>query len=198
MDEIVLSAMAKWPGVPAVYGWLALNRRGQWLIKGERIENSSIVAFIHRNYEHDDEGRWFFQNGPQRVFVDLEYTPLIVRVTDCATLVTHTGRRVRSVLGAWIDEHGVLIIATEHGPAIVDDRDVEALSASITDPNGNAPGEDALIAALEDLQLGGISTLTIRYAGKIVPLHPIRSAEVATHAGFNPHPGPSTGEAACT
>ena len=197
MDEIVLSAMAKWPNVPAVYGWLSLNRRGQWLIKGERIENSGMVAFIQRNYERDNEGCWFFQNGPQRVFVDLDYTPLIVRVTDRTTLVTHTDRRVHCVRHAWIDENGVLIIATEHGPAIVDDRDIEALSACITGSDGNAPGEDALLAALEDLQLGGVSDLKLRYAGNSVPLRPVRSLEVPVQIGFNPRPRPSTGETTC-
>ena len=59
MDDIVLRGMAKWPDVPAVFGWLSLNRRGQWLIKGERISNPGVTAFIGRNYEHDEQGRWF-------------------------------------------------------------------------------------------------------------------------------------------
>ena len=33
MDEIVLRSMLKWPNVPSVYGWLRLDRRGQWLIR---------------------------------------------------------------------------------------------------------------------------------------------------------------------
>ena len=28
MDESVIRALAKWPNVPAVYGWLSLSRRG--------------------------------------------------------------------------------------------------------------------------------------------------------------------------
>jgi len=39
VDEAVLRSIAKWPNVPAVYGWLKLDRRGNWLIKGERIAN---------------------------------------------------------------------------------------------------------------------------------------------------------------
>ena len=80
MDDIVLRGMAKWPNVPAVYGWLSLNRRGQWLIKGDPITNPAVTAFIGRNYERDPGGSWFFQNGPQRVFVTLEYTPFVYRV----------------------------------------------------------------------------------------------------------------------
>ena len=28
--------LAKWPDVPACYEWLALDRRGQWRLQGER------------------------------------------------------------------------------------------------------------------------------------------------------------------
>jgi hypothetical protein len=80
MDDIVKQAIAKWPNVPAVFGWLGLDRRGEWLIKGERISNPMVAACINRNYEHDAAGRWFFQNGPQRVFVALDYTPLVYRI----------------------------------------------------------------------------------------------------------------------
>ena len=71
--------MAKWPNVPAVYGWLTLDRRGQWLIRGERVTSPVIAEYIGRNYARDSDGNWFFQNGPQRVFVDLEYTPYVFR-----------------------------------------------------------------------------------------------------------------------
>ena len=55
---------------PAVYGWLSLDRRGNWLIKGERDrERSALREFIARNYQADERGRWYFQNGPQRVYV---------------------------------------------------------------------------------------------------------------------------------
>src|SRR2546422_6290676 len=66
MDELVARSLAKWPNVPAVYGWLALDRRGNWRIKGQRISNVALREFIARNYECDSQGRWFFQNGPQR------------------------------------------------------------------------------------------------------------------------------------
>src|SRR2546421_1903149 len=91
MDEIVARSMAKWPNVPAVFGWLSLDRRGNWLIKGERIANHALREFISRNYEADDTGRWYFQNGPQRVYVALAYTPLIVHYEGNA-LRDHCGR----------------------------------------------------------------------------------------------------------
>src|SRR5258706_6696015 len=121
MDEIVKQAIAKWPNVPAVFGWLGLDRRGLWLIKGERISNPVITDFINRNYEHDAEGRWYFQNGPQRVFVALEYTPYVYRLVwdgDPAMplrVQTHTAKAVGRVNSAWIDEAGIVLLATEHG-----------------------------------------------------------------------------------
>ena len=33
MDDIVKQAMAKWPNVPACYGWLGLDGRGQWFLR---------------------------------------------------------------------------------------------------------------------------------------------------------------------
>src|SRR5688572_29243084 len=86
MDEIVARSMARWPNVPAVYGWLQLDRRGNWRIKGERIANAALREFIARNYHADERGCWYFQNGPQRVFVQLAYTPLVVHFEGEALL----------------------------------------------------------------------------------------------------------------
>src|SRR5690242_20319195 len=93
MDDIVIRAMAKWPNVPAVYGWLALDGRGQWSIKRtapapsasasarlEPVTNPKLIEFIGRNYAHDEQGCWYFQNGPQRVYVTLDYTPFVYRI----------------------------------------------------------------------------------------------------------------------
>jgi hypothetical protein len=80
MDAIVEAALRKWPNVPHCYGWLALDARGNWYmrddriqhagpfpqVKGSRIEHAKLLAFIERNYAHDDAGAWFFQNGPLR------------------------------------------------------------------------------------------------------------------------------------
>src|SRR5947207_11971409 len=92
MDELVARSLAKWPNVPAVYGWLALDRRGNWRIKGQRISNAALREFIARNYECDAQGRWFFQNGPQRVYVTLAHTPLEVHYNP-ARLFDQGGRR---------------------------------------------------------------------------------------------------------
>ena len=74
-----LSAIAKWPNVPACYDWLSLDRRGDWRLQGERVMHSGLINFINRQYGCDESGCWFLQNGPQRVFVNLAYTPWVFR-----------------------------------------------------------------------------------------------------------------------
>ncbi|HKQ27131.1 MAG TPA: DUF2946 family protein [Burkholderiales bacterium] len=122
MDEIVARSLAKWPNVPAVFGWLSLDRRGNWLIKGEKIANAALREFIARNYESDDKGRWYFQNGPQRVFVSLAYTPLVVHYQG-EDLFDHCGRRF-APSQTFQDDEGSVLIAGHRSVALLDDRDL--------------------------------------------------------------------------
>lgn len=122
MDDIVMRSMAKWPDVPDVYGWLSLDRRGNWLIKNERIGNRTLRDFISRNYQADARGCWYFQNGPQRVYVRLAYTPLIVR-HDGAALVDHCGRPVQGA-AVFLDDEGSVLVLGQHGIGLLDDRDL--------------------------------------------------------------------------
>jgi hypothetical protein len=124
MDESVVRSMANWPGVPDVYGWLSLDRRGNWLIKGARIGNAALRDFISRNYAADAQGRWFFQNGPQRVFVKLAYTPLVVHF-EGESLLDHCGRPFR-LQQAFLDEEGSVLMFGEPGIGLLDDRDLAA------------------------------------------------------------------------
>lgn len=128
MDEIVARSVAKWPNVPAVYGWLALDRRGNWRIKGEKIGNAALREFIGRNYECDDRGRWFFQNGPQRVYVALEYTPLVVHFEGEA-LADHRGRPF-SPSATYLDDGGSVLMAGSGTIALLDDRDLARFAES--------------------------------------------------------------------
>jgi hypothetical protein len=123
MDEIVARSLAKWPNVPAVYGWLDLDRRGNWLIKGQRIGNRALRDFIARNYAADESGRWFFQNGPQRVFVTLAYTPLVMHY-EGESLLDHCGRPSQA-LETFLDDEGSVLIRGERGVGLLDDRDLE-------------------------------------------------------------------------
>jgi hypothetical protein len=151
MDESVRAALARWPNVPSVYGWLSLDRRGTWLIKGERIGNPAVQEFIGRNYECDERGRWFFQNGPQRVFVTLAYLPYVLRTADNAArrLETHTGRAVEQVSSAWLDDRGGLVLRWSGGVGAIDDRDLAAVAQGFSDARG-APLADAALAKAID------------------------------------------------
>ncbi|HET9734982.1 MAG TPA: DUF2946 family protein [Burkholderiales bacterium] len=128
MDQSVLRGIARWPDVPAVYGWLALDRRGNWLLKDPgsggfgRIGNAALRDFIGRNYAADARGCWYFQNGPQRVYVRLAYTPLVVR-HDGVALVDHCGRPVRPA-AQFLDDEGSVLILGQHGIGLLDDRDL--------------------------------------------------------------------------
>jgi hypothetical protein len=132
MDEIVLRSMAKWPDVPDVYGWLSLDRRGNWLLKNERIGNRALRDFISRNYQADARGRWFFQNGPQRVFVTLAYTPLVVRYEGDA-MADHCGRPFLP-RQAFRDEEGSVLMAGGGAVGLLDDRDLARFADLAPDP----------------------------------------------------------------
>jgi len=133
MDPGVLEAMRRWPNVPAVYGWLSLTPRGEWRLHplgdamqggyGEGISNTQILSFINRNYVSGQDGTWFFQNGPQRVYVELESTPLIWRVAHDGQVTAHTGQstEVRECL---LDEEGHLYLNTTRGLGLVHSLDV--------------------------------------------------------------------------
>lgn len=145
MDPQVIQALERWPSVPAVWGWLRLDRRGNWMLvdrgrpdfdevrdaPGSPITHRRIVEFIGRNYASDELGRWFWQNGPQRVYVDLDAAPFVVRALgsgDTLHFVTHTGVAVGSVDAGWIGPDEQLLLRTDLGGAVVHDLDLAALA----------------------------------------------------------------------
>lgn len=140
MDAIVEAALRKWPDVPHCHGWLALDARGDWYlrderarhagpfprVKGSRIEHRRLREFIERNYACDAHGGWFFQNGPQRVYVELEAAPWVWRVRwagDTPSVASHTGAAA-AVCQALQDEQGRLFLATDLGLGIVHTQDM--------------------------------------------------------------------------
>lgn len=134
MDEIVKLAMAKWPKVPHCYGWLALDARGQWRMRDERaqalnlpgdpIRNLALQQFINRNYEVDTEGRWHFQNGPQKVYVDLDCTPYIAQLLPNQEWRLHTGQLLKTPQSLYLLDDGNLVLRHEKILAQIDDRDL--------------------------------------------------------------------------
>ena len=138
MDAIVLAALKKWPNVPACRGWLGLDARGDWYmrddrvqaagpfprVKGSRLLHDKLLAFIGRNYERDEpSGCWFFQNGPQRVYVELEAAPWVWRVDAAGAITSHTGRSAEA-RSAWLDEHGRLFLDSAIGLGLVHTLDM--------------------------------------------------------------------------
>jgi hypothetical protein len=196
MDEIVLRAMQKWPNVPQVFGWLRLDRRGRWLVKTargdfDRVANPALVEFIDRNYECDEQGRWFFQNGPQRVFVRLDYTPWVYRLNEASDgLVTHTGRDAGRICELLVDEAGGLLAAGDPGIGVVDDRDLPALADLLC-------GDEPLLDRVQVLIESGVPAAEIQVLGQRAMLGAVRSDQVAARFGFNPRPAPPEGRPDC-
>jgi hypothetical protein len=200
MDELVLRGMAKWPNVPAVYGWLSLDRRGHWLLKGDRVTNPGITEFFGRNYSHDDQGRWFLQNGPQRVYVTLDYTPHVYRITSAPgsalALVSHSGAPVKTVRAAYIDDSGQLLLDTDLGIGLMHDADLETLVPRFSSAGGLA-GEAALAATLDALQTGQDALLELTLEKSRIPVKPVRATDVPARFGFVPRPVQPAGQEEC-
>jgi hypothetical protein len=93
--------------------------------KGSRLRHDKLIEFIARNYDADAHGRWFFQNGPQRVYVELESTPYIARLSPDQTVASHTGLPLNPDR-AWVDEAGMLYLGRADWVARVHTQDMLA------------------------------------------------------------------------
>jgi len=137
MDDIVRQALAKWPNVPHCYGWLGLDARGNWYMrddraqsagpfpqsKGSLLRHEKLIEFIHRNYDHDAQGQWYFQNGPQRVYVELEAAPFVWRLGPGHSVTAHTGKAAEP-RRCLMDEAGRLYFECDLGFGLVHTLDV--------------------------------------------------------------------------
>ena len=155
MDPIVVQAMVKWPNVPHCYGWLGLDARGNWYMrddraqaagpfsaaaggnlqsKGSLLKHDKLIDFIQRNYACDDAGQWFFQNGPQRVYVELEAAPWVWRLADnghgAISVVAHDGRPA-TVQECVLDEEGRVYLKTDIGFGVVYTQDVAVVATAV-------------------------------------------------------------------
>jgi hypothetical protein len=148
MDDLVKQAMVKWPNVPDCYGWLGLDARGNWYMrddqaqaagafgsgqsgaKGSLLKHEKLIDFIQRNYQCDHFGQWYFQNGPQRVFVELEVTPWVWRIQNDFSVTSHSGIPVQYLAG-WADERGWLYLQTSGGFGLVHTQDVALAAQAI-------------------------------------------------------------------
>ena len=208
MDDQVLRSLIKWPNVPDCFGWLALDRRGQWRMRdefaqqnhlpGQVIQHAALNDFIARNYVCDERGRYFFQNGPQRVYITLDATPWIARITpseDGSKLLTQCKNAIDPE-SALSDENGNIYIIGKINQTIY--------GGAINSPeNKQFLKRDALsIALLHDHDLDHFSELAklreeaCSFGGswvwrdKQLPLDPIHSEELAIRFNFIAKPQP--------
>ncbi|WP_433693834.1 DUF2946 family protein [Paraburkholderia phenoliruptrix] len=188
MDDIVKQALAKWPNVPSCTGWLMLDRRGQWRMRDEAaqasgssgvpIRHEALLGFINRNYECDERGQWFFQNGPQRVYVELGYTPWVVRLSveaDGALALRDQADSPFEPSAVYADDEGGILFAGASGLlhtsaplriAVLHDHDLDVFADHTT---------------LADDPVSGNFHWN---SGANLPLQPIRREEVASRFGF--------------
>lgn len=214
MDDIVRQAMAKWPNVPACYGWLALDARGVWRMRdahaqaigspGDPIRHPALISFIARNYLRDAAGRWYFQNGPQQVFVDLELAPFVARLQPDNAVLLHTGQPMDLPAHAWMTEDGQLLLESALGVAAVDDRDLATCIDRLElhgVANADADPDTALLNWLSaetgtpahDGAATAPASVTLALAGRVLPVHRLRRADLPARFGFVPRPRTAEG-----
>jgi hypothetical protein len=183
MDDIVKAALAKWPNVPHCTGWLLLDRRGNWRMRdeadqkagrpGSTLRHAALIGFINRNYQSDNAGRWYFQNGPQRVYVELEYTPWIVRLVDSGgglQASAQTGAEFVPARCLADDAGGVLLVDAARRVAAVHDHDLDLL---VDHAQTGADGAISAVRWRRDAEL---------------PVEPVARAAVAGLFHFIPSP----------
>ena len=198
MDEQVLRSLIKWPNVPACFGWLTLDRRGQWRmvdefaqrnqLPGQAVQHTILNEFISRNYACDTSGRFFFQNGPQRVFISLAATPWVARITPSeqgTQLITQCQTEIKPS-GALSDENGNIYIVGRVKHAVYTDNHTQQFEIA----------EYSSVAILHDHDLDQFSELAklreeaCSFGGFwswhdiLLPLDPIHSEDLSKRFGF--------------
>ncbi|MCG2586437.1 DUF2946 family protein [Massilia sp. TS11] len=196
MDEIVKQAMAKWPNVPHCYGWLALDARGHWRMRderaqqlklpGDKLSNPALVGFINRNYLADARGCWYFQNGPQRVYVALETTPFVARTDPEAGLLLHTGEPAGPLDWAGLTEIGEVLVRAGGRLAQIDDRDVASLLGLLR-LEGAPLADDGLL----DWLAAPRGRLQLTVAGQTLEVEALERASLPARFGYVQHPQPA-------
>lgn len=175
------SPLAKWPNVPACYEWLSLDARGVWRLQGERVTHQGLIDFLNNNYGAEPSGCWFVQNGPQRVYVDLACTPWIFRCEGDA-FVSHTGRPAGEVRALYLDGEGRLLVDSELGVGLLDDRDLAPWLEACRDSDGLTITEAAFVRLLDgepaDILWGHL------------PLCPLLAVDLEKHFNFVASPRP--------
>lgn len=192
MEDWVYRALEKWPNVPALFGWLGLDRRGRWTIRGELIGRPQIIDTLNPNYAADEHGRWYFQNGPQRGYVALESAPLVLRTDGRDRLLTHTGLGVEVAESGWLDENGALWLRTAHGPAVLEGDDLNWVLERLRGPR--TPVDEELLAEALALASGAQTPLSLRLGDATLALGRLDFDAAPRVLGFVREPQPLSAE----
>jgi len=169
-----------WPTVPACYGWLSLDRRGNWRLKGELVRHPGLVAYLNTRYVSDAAGNWLVNNGPQAVYVRLDYVPLVWRLSE-GQLFAHAGQVSGTADSVYVDEGGNILLTSSARIGLLHDLDLADFARELCNDQGQLATDEELATASQ-----GYGEL--RWHG--FPLVSIRSGDVAGHFGFNPDPQP--------
>jgi hypothetical protein len=193
MDDIVKQAMAKWPNVPHCYGWLLLDARGNWRMRdvraqhlnlpGDKLTNRALTGFIERNYLHDERGNWYFQNGPQRVYLNLEATPYIARTDPVQGFMLHTQQPLSAIGKVFLTEAGEMILQSGEVVAQLDDRDVAQVLSQLR-LDGAVVDDESLLSWMTSERPAGTLTLGT------VPVERLERDRVPEQFGFRRLPSP--------
>ena len=191
MDVIVEQALVKWPDVPHCYAWLALDARGNWRMRnehaqahdlpGDKITQPALRGFINRNYTCDQQGKWYFQNGPQRVYVDLEVAPYIAHTEPAYAFVLQTGAHLSEIDAVWLSNQGRLFLQGDGKFAMLDDRDLAQCMANLL-LNDESVADEKLMAWLE--QHGTSGALSLQHDSKKISVNYIAEAAISAQFKF--------------
>jgi hypothetical protein len=143
--------------------------KGQDAGPGEPITSPRILAFIGRNYQADAAGRWYFQNGPQRVYVRLDAAPWILHTETDARghlrLATHAGQAYGPIDHWWLTPEGLLYTQSRQGGGLIAGRDLPQVLDALVTADGR-PLTDWLEAAPPEagpLRAGGQVGVRVRF-----------------------------------
>jgi hypothetical protein len=157
-------------------------------LAGSVIEHRVLNEFISRNYAQDSLGRYFFQNGPQRVFVTLDSTPFIARIFSSESgpeLLTQCQTEIKPQ-GALSDEKGNIYIMGLFQQSFSDQTDGAVFTKT----------ESLSVALLHDHDLDLFSNQSKvmedacsfrgswQWNDNQLPIEPIHSTELANRFNF--------------
>ena len=199
---LTLGSDNKWPNVPDVYNWLELDNRGNWCIKNEKISHKGLIKFINDHYSSDDKGRWFFQNGPQRVFVKLHSTPFILSIAlndDVIYFKTQTNQVIQQIEQFWLDNNGRLLLSWDQYLGLLSDRDLSMMSDYIVPVNANGQQEFDQISDLDISSSFSENKIpfNLKLNNRLYDIRPIRERDFSRLFNFEPNPAPPVGSPDC-